>query len=54
MAANMTFREDYRLTLEGELGVGAPNSIRTKIGAFVYALRRWLIHTGSKNNGAIK
>ena len=38
----MTLREDYALTLEGELGVGAPDTLRTRIGAFYYALRRWL------------
>jgi len=36
----MTLREDYTLTLSGELGVGAPDNIRTRIGAFLWALRR--------------
>jgi len=38
----VTLTEDYRLTLEGELGVGAPDNLRTRIGAFLWALRRWL------------
>ena len=38
----MTFREDYKLTLRGELGVGAPDTFRTRIGAFLWALRRWI------------
>lgn len=38
----MTLLEDYRLTLEGELDVGAPDTWRTRYGALYWALRRWL------------
>ena len=42
----MTLREDYRLTLAGELGVGAPNNMRTRLGAFWWAFRRWFTGYG--------
>jgi len=38
----MPLYEDYLLTLSGELGAGAPNTVRTRVGAFLWALRRWL------------
>ena len=34
--------EDYTLTLDGELSVGAPDSLWTRFGAFRCALHRWL------------
>ncbi len=38
----MTLLEDYRLTLRGEFGIGAPDNLRTRVGAFLWALRRFL------------
>jgi len=38
----VTLREDYRITLQGELDAGAPDTIRTRLGAFGWAFRRLL------------
>ncbi len=42
----MTLREDYALTLSGELGAGAADNLRTRFGALLWALRRWLRGNG--------
>lgn len=38
----MTLLEDYRLTLRGELEFGCPDNLRTRIGSFLWALRRFM------------
>jgi len=38
----MTLTDDYRLTLEGDLGAGAPDNLPTRITCFLWAFRRWI------------